>query len=155
MLIDEQRCYSYIRYKNCLFYRKGIKWGDSNKIDEKTMVTICGVCLRDLKKNVIPRYSAGNKMWIGDIPKELTNLTIPELRLIGKYRHNSCVIKLKSGSCDGVGVQSALKGNVITFPQHLSNVLRKLPLTLSDLCDEIKIVFVGTEVLLHVDREII
>ena len=82
----------------------------------------------------------------GDIPKELTNLTIPELRLIGKHRHNSCIIKLKSGLGDKSGVQSALKGNVITFAQHLSKVVRILPLTLVELCDEIKVVFVGTAV---------
>lgn len=92
-------------------------------------------------------------MWIGDIPKELANLTITELRLIGRYRHNSCIIKLKSGSCDGSGIQSALKGNVITFPQHLSDVIRSLPLSLSDLCEEIKIVFVGKEVPSTINRD--
>ena len=56
-------------------------------------------------------------MWMGDIPKELKGLTIPVLRLIAKYRHNSCIIKLKSGSCDLSSVQSALKGNVIIFKQ--------------------------------------
>ena len=107
---------------------------------------MCNSCNKDLKKRKIPRYSVGNKMWIGDIPKELKDLIIPELRLIAKYRHNSCIIKLKSGSCDLSSVQSALKGNVITFPQYLSNVVQTLPLELSDLCDEIKIVFIGIDV---------
>ena len=85
-------------------------------------------------------------MWIGDVPKELTDLTIPEMRLIAMYRHNSCIIKLKPIGNNMQSAQSALKGNVITFVQHLSNIAKSLPLSVDDLCSEIKIIFIGVQV---------
>lgn len=145
-VIDQEPLHSYIRYKNMLLYRKGIDATNTFQMDDNTNVTMCKCCLTALKKNEIPKYTAANKMWIGDVPKELTDLTITELRLIGIYRHNSCVIKLKSMKCEGSAVQSGLKGNVITFPQNLSMMVRMLPLTISQLCDEMKIVFIGLEV---------
>jgi hypothetical protein len=39
--------------------------------------------------------------------------------------------------------QSALKGNVITFPQSVSDIARSLPLSPNELPDLIKIIFVG------------
>ena len=39
--------------------------------------------------------------------------------------------------------QSALKGNVITFPQSVSDIARSLPLSPKELPDLIKIIFVG------------
>ena len=59
--------------------------------------------------------------------------------------------------------QSALKGNVITFPQSVSDIARSLPLSLNELPDLIKIIFVGRTVpskdqarsILTVRREIV
>lgn len=109
-------------------------------------MTICDCCMNDLKKGKVPRFSAGNKMWIGDVPLVLKDLTIPEMRLIARYRHNNCIIKLRSFSNDANSAQSALKGNVVTFVQHLSNIAKTLPITLNDLCSEIKVIFVGVKV---------
>ena len=39
--------------------------------------------------------------------------------------------------------QTALKGNVITFPQSVSDIARSLPLSPNELPDLIKIIFVG------------
>ena len=90
--------------------------------------------------------SAGNNMWIGDVPKELRDLTIPEMRLITRYRHNSCITQLKLVVNDVLRVQSVLNGNVIAFAQLLSNIAKSLPLSLDDQCSENKIMFVVVQV---------
>ena len=129
-----------------LLYRKGLHLNNDDEINENTKMAICDCCVNDLKKEKIPHFSAGNKMWIGDVPCVLKDLTIPEMRLIARYRHNNCIIKLRSFSNDANSAQSALKGNVVTFVQHLSNIAKTLPISLNDLCSEIKIIFVGTKV---------
>ncbi|CAF4371917.1 unnamed protein product, partial [Rotaria sordida] len=58
------------------------------------------------------------------------------------YRHSSCVIKLFSITCDPSLAQTALKGNVITFPQNVSKIARSLPLASDELSQFIKIIFV-------------
>lgn len=62
---------------------------------------------------------------------------------ISLYRHNSCVIKSQSPFRDHSTAQAALKGNVITFMHDMSNIVQSLPLDVDDLCDTLKIVFVG------------
>ncbi|CAM4981323.1 unnamed protein product, partial [Rotaria socialis] len=59
------------------------------------------------------------------------------------YRHSSCVVKLCTITGDPHVAQSALKGNVKTFPQNLSDIAKHLPLSPNDLPDIIKIIFVG------------
>lgn len=82
-------------------------------------------------------------MWLGEVPVELEGLTIPEEKLIFLYRHNSCVIKLHSPFHSATTSQAALKGNCITFLQNIPNIATSLPLALDDLCDTLKVIFVG------------
>ncbi|CAF4456616.1 unnamed protein product [Rotaria sp. Silwood2] len=82
-------------------------------------------------------------MWVGDVPEQLLGLTIPEQKLIALYRHNSCIVKLHSSFHSTSTAQSALKGNCISFPQDVINISTTLPLDLNDLCDSLKIIFVG------------
>ncbi|CAF4871899.1 unnamed protein product, partial [Rotaria magnacalcarata] len=81
------------------------------------------------------RFSPANNMWLGDVPTELQGLIIAEEKLISLYRHNSCVIKLHSPFHSTTTVQSALKGNCITFLQNIPNIVNSLPLRLDDLYD--------------------
>ncbi|CAF4059700.1 unnamed protein product [Rotaria sordida] len=100
---------------------------------------------------------------VDDVPQELQELTLSEQKLIALYRHLSCVIKLFSITCDPSLAQTALKGNVITFPQNVSKIARSLPLASDELSQFIKIIFVGKSLpkkdqlrsILTVRREII
>lgn len=56
------------------------------------------------------------------------------------------MIKLFSATRNSCLAQTALKGNVITFPQNVSEIARSLPLKPSLLPDLIKIIFVGRTV---------
>jgi hypothetical protein len=121
-----------ILYTNGLFQQ--------NKVN---MCTICQKCHDALSKEHIPKFSVANNMWLGDVPAELQGLTIPEEKLISFYRHNSCIIKLHSPFHSTTTAQAALKGNCISFLQNVPNIVNSLPLTLDDLCDTLKVIFVG------------
>jgi len=107
------------------------------------MCTLCQKCHDDLLRERIPKFSAANDMWLGDVPAELQGLTVPEEKLISLYRHNSCVIKLHSPFHSPTTSQAALKGNCISFFQNIPNIVTSLPLALDDLCDTLKVIFVG------------
>jgi len=53
------------------------------------------------------------------------------------------VIKLHSPFHSATTAQAALKGNCITFLQNVPNIVNSLPLTLDDLCDTLKVIFIG------------
>ena len=82
-------------------------------------------------------------MWLGEMPTELQDLTIPEEKLVSLCRHNSCGIKLHSPFHSATTSQTDSKGNCITFLQNIPNIVTSLPLALDDLCDTVNVTFVG------------
>lgn len=127
-------------------YEDGIILYNSGLYEENNtkMCTLCQKCHSALSNERIPKFSPANDVWLGDIPHELQGLTIPEQKLISLYRHNSCVIKLQSPFHSSTTAQTALKGNCITFVQNLPNIVSSLPLTLNDLSDTLKVIFIGS-----------
>ncbi|CAF1499018.1 unnamed protein product, partial [Adineta ricciae] len=89
-----------------VLYKNGV-----SQDNEIAMCSICQNCSHALSKDKIPKFSAANNMWLGDIPTQLQGLTIPEQKLISLHRHNSCVIKLHSPFHTATTAQGALKGN--------------------------------------------
>ncbi|CAF1671591.1 unnamed protein product, partial [Didymodactylos carnosus] len=75
-------------------------------------------------------------MLIAEVPDELKELSIAELKLISAYRHSRCVATfVTKRSRDPSTQQSKTKGSAITFPQDVPEIVRKLPLSLNDFCD--------------------
>ncbi|CAF0766459.1 unnamed protein product [Adineta steineri] len=138
-VIDEETRSIFCSSSNAVFYKKGY-----NTLSKTG--SICQECFSALVKDKVPMFSVANKMWIGDVPFELQQLTIAEETLISLYRHNSCVVKLQSPFHHYSTAQSALKGNVITFMHDMPNIVTSLPLNVDDLCDTLKIVFIGAHV---------
>lgn len=134
---------SFTCVNGIVFYHAGLHKTLERKTRNTVHCDICPECWSSLIKNKIPKFSPANKIWIGDVPEQLQGLTIPEQKLIALYRHNSCIIKLQSSFHSTSTAQSALKGNCISFPQDLINIAATLPLDLYDLCDSLKIIFVG------------
>jgi hypothetical protein len=134
---------SFTYENSVVFYKQGLHHEANNETTGVIRCDICRECWSSLKKEKIPKYSAANKVWIGDVPKELQCLTIPEKKLISLYRYNSCIIKLHSPFHSVETAQSALKGNCISFPQNVVNIAETLPLTLDQLCESLKIIFTG------------
>ncbi|CAF1577353.1 unnamed protein product, partial [Adineta steineri] len=130
---------SFYCENNIILYTSGLF--QQNK---KNMCTLCQNCHDVLSKKHIPKFSVANGMWFGDIPAVLQGLTIPEEKLISLYRHNSYIIKLQSPFHSATTSQTALKGNCITFLQNVPDIVSSLPLKLKDLCNTIKVIFVGS-----------
>ncbi|CAF5094622.1 unnamed protein product, partial [Rotaria magnacalcarata] len=135
---------SFTCINGMFFYEAGLYKTVDRKKRSLIHCDVCTECWSALTKEKIPKFSATNKVWMGDIPKQLQGLTIPEQRLIALYRHNSCIVKLQSPFHSTSTAQSALKGNCISFPQDVINIATTLPLELDDLCDSLKIIFVGS-----------
>jgi len=91
-----------------------------SSIDSANNADICNKCKRSLDADRIPKHALANNLWIGDVPRELQDLTLPEWVLIAKYYPAAYIIKLfpkKKGfySWDQNKMHNGLKGNVSTY----------------------------------------
>ena len=119
----------------------------------KKTVYLCNECRNQLKKNIRPRLSLSNSMWIGDTPRELQGLTLPERLLLAKYFPTAYIIKLfpkhkNAFTWDRSQRHSALKGNVSTYrldPRQVASMIdgRLFPPPAKILAATIGITFVG------------
>ncbi|RHZ75204.1 hypothetical protein Glove_217g256 [Diversispora epigaea] len=78
-------------------------------------------------------------MWIGTTPQCLQGLTIPEQLLISTGYICINLIQLNNRR----HTHHKLKGHVIIFTQEPTSLSKILPLPLYQLCDHLKVVFVG------------
>lgn len=112
---------------------------------------ICDVCLKTLKAGVRPKLALANNMWIGSVPDELCNLTVPEQMLIALHYPKAFVYKLFTR--DGVIrdpelLQRGMSGNVTVYPIELKDIVgmlegNLLPRRPELLASVIAICFVG------------
>ena len=65
-----------------VFYEAGLYKTLDRKKRSLIHCDVCTECWSSLVKEKIPKFSATDKVWMGDIPKQLQGLTIPEQRLI-------------------------------------------------------------------------
>lgn len=65
---------SFFLLSNAIFYKKGYN-------AETETGYVCQQCHSSLSKNKTPIFSCANKMWIGDVPTVLQQLTIAEEKL--------------------------------------------------------------------------
>lgn len=112
-----------MNFENAIFYKKGLQFEVENIVTPKTICQICSTCWKELQnfetKNKVPSKCTANKMWIGDVPDELKDLTVPEQHLIALYRHNQCVLKFESVYHSLETQQSKLKGNCISVSKKI------------------------------------
>ena len=95
------------------------------------MIQLCNGCRGQLKKNVRPCLSLGNGMWVGDIPRQLKNLTLPERLLLAKYYPSAYIVKLfpkqkNASTWDRSQLHSGLRGNVSTYrldPRQIARLI--------------------------------
>ena len=93
--------------------------GSALGLSNQTMY-LCNGCRNQLIKDVRPSLSLGNGMWVGDIPRELQNFTLPERLLVAKYYPCAYIVKLfpkqkNASTWDRSQLHSGLKGNVSTY----------------------------------------
>ncbi|KAF8309606.1 uncharacterized protein EI90DRAFT_2958523 [Cantharellus anzutake] len=121
------------------------------EVNGKLQANLCKTCLQDLHQDKIPQFSLSNKMWIGNIPVELSRLTMPEQLLLSPIYPRCFIFKMfpKGGPRDDpTCLQSGLQGNVTSFPMNTEDILsmlhgRKLPRPVGVFSSVISITYVS------------
>jgi hypothetical protein len=104
-------------------------------VSQNNSTNICNECLGFLKQDRMPPLSLANGLWLGEIPEELSILTLPERMLIAKYFPAAYIVKLfpkKIGSrnWDPRLLQNGLRGNVSTYKLDQSQIVTMIDGTL-------------------------
>ena len=88
---------------------------------------MCHDCMQDLKMGKKPKFSLANEMWIGEVPFELSVLTIPEKIVIARYFPVAYVVKLfpkRKGArfWNPAGLNSGVRGNISTYRLNTEDI---------------------------------
>jgi hypothetical protein len=117
---------------------------------------ICFDCLRDLERKILPKLSLANNLWIGDVPNELSNLTIPEQLLIARYYPRCYIFKLFPRDIDAHlpldQLYMGMAGNASLFELNTQEVVemvkgQRMPASAEVLASIIAITFVSSKTL--------
>jgi len=115
--------HAYVLTRGMLLHNRVLR-----KSAEDLKGCLCHDCLRDLKSGKRPRFSLANGMWIGEIPYELSALTLPEKILIARYYPAAYVVKLfpkvkGARQWNTAGFNSGMRGNVSTYRLNVTDII--------------------------------
>lgn len=125
------------------------------RFDEQghAVVDVCQSCLSDVRRHKTPPLSLANGMWIGNVPIELSVLTLPERVLVARHFPAAYIIKLypkKKGArlWASEGMHSGMRGNVSTYRLNTDDIVKMtesqtMPPPCSVLAATIGVTFVG------------
>ena len=114
---------------------------------------MCSECIGSLKRHTLPKFSLANNLSIGEIPSQLTALTIPEQLLIARHYPRCYIFKLFPRECDlhipMDQLYTAMAGNATLFEISTQEVVemlkgQRLPSPVTTLASIIAITFVGS-----------
>ena len=125
------------------------------EIDEGSVrCWMCSDCVNALKRHTLPKLALANNLWIGDVPSQLTVLTIPEQLLIARHYPRCYIFKLYPRDYDSHlpldQLYTGMAGNASLFELNTQEVVemiegQKMPSSASTLASVIAITFVGTQ----------
>jgi hypothetical protein len=58
---------------------------------------VCHECISYLEKKMMPPMALANGLWVGSVPKELSDLTFVERLLVSRVRSNRCIVHVLKG----------------------------------------------------------
>lgn len=114
--------------KGMLLYTPALTFDDQGS---PSTGMICQECLGSLSEDEMPKFSLANNLWLGDVPFQLSRLTLPERILISRYYPAAYIVKLYpkqqgATSWDEKQLHRGLRGNVSTYrldPQQVATVI--------------------------------
>jgi hypothetical protein len=112
-----------------------IKEIDGPIIDENCK-HVCHECISFLEKKVMPPMALANGLWVGNVPKELSDLTFVERLLVARIRSNRCIVHVLKGGWK-------MRANAIMFPSPVPKLCNILPPPIEDLDEVIAFMFTG------------
>jgi hypothetical protein len=77
-----------------------------------------------------------NGLWVGNVPKELSDLTFVERLLISRIRSNHCIVHVLKGGWK-------MQANAIMFPSPIPKVCNILPPPMEELDEVVAFMFTG------------
>ena len=113
-------------------------------VQKGLVLSMCCECLVSIKKGVLPPLSLANRLFIGQIPVKLKDLTPVEEFMITLCQAKSCIVQLKEENNSTVNPvnQRGFKGHIIIYPQRPEHVASVLPPTIEDVIMPICVIFV-------------
>jgi Helitron helicase-like domain at N-terminus/PIF1-like helicase len=97
---------------------------------------ICQSCRKSVRKGEVPKLALARGLWIGDVPKELSELRFVEKLLVARVRHNCCFVRVASG-------MRKMTSHVVAFQSPIPKIYQALPPPLEDLDEILAILFTG------------
>lgn len=117
----------------------------------------CRFCYRTLTKKVLPRCALANRMFLGEVPDCLKDLTVVEEAMIARRRAKCWIIHLNDvgagvhttdrGASHGARLpttQRGMKGHIIVYPSNPQNIGSVLPPSMEETVTPMCVVFVGS-----------
>ncbi|KAF8313902.1 uncharacterized protein EI90DRAFT_2948963 [Cantharellus anzutake] len=112
---------------------------------------VCYECLASLKRNKMPLFSLTNGLWVGDIPDEIADLTIPEQMLLALVYPHCFVFKMHPVNSRGIdpdSMQRGMVGNVTSYDMDTGEIIdmlegRKMPRRTRILSSVIAVTYLG------------
>lgn len=120
--------------------------GVKDKGNSMYRLDLCTPCLKSIHRNSTPKHSLANRLYLGPVPPELSDLTMVEECMISHARAKSWIVKLQEAeaSSSSPASQRSLKGHTIIYPQQPDNLASILPHPVSDTLTFICVIFVGS-----------
>lgn len=123
--------------------------GMKSNHDGAYRLELCMLCLHSLQRNTIPKHALANRLYVGPVPDELSDLTMVEECMIAHARAKSWIVKLQETETDSTSptAQCGLKGHTIIYPQQPDKLTTVLPPAVDESLTFICIIFVGNSML--------
>ncbi len=86
----------------------------------------------------LPKKALANGLWLGEVPKELSDLTVAEQLLIARVRINRFAVKVESG-------MHKTKCNIIAFQNPVPQIYDTLPPPTSDIEETFAVMFIRSK----------
>jgi hypothetical protein len=97
---------------------------------------VCKSCLKTLSAGKLPKFALARGLWLGKVPDELKGLSFAEQLLIGRIRHNRCIVRV------GKGMHKMI-ANAVTFEHPMQKIYSVLPPPIEELDDVLAFIFIG------------
>ena len=97
---------------------------------------ICGDCRACIRKGNVPRLALAKGLWLGNVPKELSDLRFIEKMLISRIQLNCCFVRVASG-------MRKMTSHVVAFQSPIPKIYHALPPPIEDLDEILAILFTG------------
>jgi hypothetical protein len=117
---------------------------------------MCFDCIRALERHMVPKMALVNNLWIGEVPPQLTDLTIPEQLLIARHYPRCYIFKLFPRDVNIHipldQLYSGMAGNASLFEMNTQEVVemlkgQRMPSPVRTLASVIAITFVSKKTL--------